>query len=311
MRRAAALLSLAGAWAGANAAEPAPDSTDEMLATTRATVRSTAEWLARGVDSWFGSKPFEQGGKVSNGRLELGLLKRQHESADYRLRFNARFRLPNLEERAGYVFFGRDNRREVIADTPQPFTRQQQLQRETDEDQSFFAGIGLALFDEVDFRIGLRSGIKPYVQGRYEHSWPLGERRRLDFRETVFWSAADRLGSSTALSYEIALSSTRALRWLNAATITQESRHFDWSSSFGWFETYGPQRVLSLEALISGTEGSGVGVSDYGLQAKWRQPVHKDWLIGELIVGRFWPKPDPQTERRGAWAIGGTLRLLF
>lgn len=312
MKRSAACLPLFGALAlglGPRAVAQT-DGTEEVLESTRESVRSTAEWLARGVDSWFGDKPFERGGKVSDGRLLLGVLKRQQESTDYKLRFNARFRLPNLEERA-YVFIGRDNPREVLADTPQALTRQQQLQSEARDDNRFFAGVGFALLDRVDFRLGMRSGLKPYVQGRYNQSWTVSERERIDFRETLFFSVSDRLGSSTALSYEYALTPALAVRWLNNATITQKTREFEWSTNLGLYRLYGRQRLLSLEALMSGMTGQGVAVGDYGLQAKWEQPLHKDWLLGEVMVGRFWPRPDRFEERRSIWAVGGTLKLLF
>jgi hypothetical protein len=92
-----------------------------VIESARSSVRSTAEWLARGVDSWFGDRPFEEGGSVTDGRLSLSILRRQRENADIDLRFNARFRLPNLEQRI-YLFIGRDNPREVIADRPGSFS---------------------------------------------------------------------------------------------------------------------------------------------------------------------------------------------
>jgi hypothetical protein len=254
-------------------------------------VRSTSEWLARGVDGWFGDKPFSEGGKVSDGRLSVSLLTRQHVSPDFAVRFNARFRLPNVESRA-YLFLGRDDQRDVITDTPDSFTRQQRLQPENTADNSFFGGIGVRVHDSLQFRIGLRGGLKPYAQARFGQAWRVTEVDLADFRETLFWSVDDHVGSTTALSYEHAYSSTLALRWLGSTTITQVSKHFDWASSVGAYKSFGDQRLLSLEALISGTQGSGIGVSDFGLQTKWAQPIHKDWLIGEILVGHFWPRTD-------------------
>lgn len=281
-----------------------------MMETARRSVRSSAEWLARGVDSWFGDKPFKDGGQVTDGRLSMSLLKRRDESADFSVRFNARFRLPNVEEHT-YLFIGRDNQREVVTDQPGAFSRQQRLLPENAEDRSFFAGLGLALYDAVDFRLGVRGGLKPYAQARYRRPWELGPRDLVEFRETLFWTLDDHFGSTTALSYEHALSSTLAARWLNAATITQDSGKFEWSSSLGLYKSLGQQRLLSLEALASGKQGSGVGVSDYGLQTKWEQPVYRDWLLGEILVGHFWPRKDALSERRRAWAVGGSLMMRF
>ena len=299
----------AAATADEPSAAPAQD-VDEVLESARQSVRSTSEWLARGVDGWFGNKPFSEGGKVSDGRLSVNLLTRQHESPDFAVRFNARFRLPNVESRA-YLFLGRDDQRDVITDTPDSFSRAQRLQPENSADSSFFGGVGLRLHDAVEFRVGLRGGLKPYAQARYRRPWHLSAADLVEFRETLFWSLDDHVGSTTALSYEHAYSSTLAVRWLGSTTITQVSKHFDWSNSVGAYKSFGDLRLLSLEALVSGTQGIGVGVSDFGLQTKWAQPIHKDWLIGEVLVGHFWPRQDALSPRLRAWALGVGVKMLF
>lgn len=284
--------------------------TAEGIEAARQTVRSTAEWLARGVDSWFGDKPFKDGGAVTDGRMSVSLLKRQDESADFDLRFNARFRLPNLEKHT-YVFIGRDNTREVVSDRPGTFTRQQRQLIQTPADRGFFAGLGRSVNDSVDFRIGFRGGLKPYVQGRYRKPWMLGEAHLAELRQTVFWSLADRLGSTTALSIERAFSPTLAGRWLSAATITQDSRKFEWHSSLGAYQALGAQRLLSIEALATGKQGTGITFTDYGLQSRYEQPIHKDWLLGEVVLGHFWPRTDAASVRGRAWAVGAGLKMRF
>ena len=297
------------------AAEPAQAATPVnealgVLESTRRAVRAATVWLARGVDSWFGDQPFDEGGEVSDGRLSLHLWNRQGEDPDANLRFSARMRLPNVERQA-YLFVGRDDPREVVKDKPDEFSREQLLLRQEAADPSFFAGFGLTMFDLVDFRLGFRGGLKPYAQARYRQSWQLSEVDLIEFRETVFWAVDDRLGSTTTASYSHAFSPTLAGRWLNSATITQESRAFEWSSIFGAYQSLGAQRLLSFEAIFSGEQDSEVPVSDYGLQLKWEQPIHEDWLIGEIIVGHFWPRDTPQGARGREWALGGGLKLRF
>lgn len=289
---------------------PSGRSIEQVAESTRSAVRSTVEWLASGVDSWFGDKPFSEGGEVTQGQLSLSLLKRQDQSLDTGVRFNARFRLPNVENYK-YLFVGNDNRREVITDQPEAFSRQQLLLPSDRRDSSFFAGFGMRLIEAVDFRLGVRSGLKPYAQARYRHDWQLSPTDRIDFRETLFLTRDDRLGSTTVGSYEHALSSTLAARWLNAATITQESPKFAWSSNLGMHQSFGAQRVLSVEALFSGVAGAAVPVSDFGLQTKWIQPIHKDFVLGEIIVGHFWPRADALSRRGRAWALGGAITLKF
>ncbi len=284
--------------------------TVELIETTRQSARATAFWLARGVDSWFGDKPFQEGGNVSDGRLSLSLFKRQDDNFQVSLRFNARFRLPNVEEKT-YLFIGRDNEREVVTDKPGGLSRQDRLLSDNRDDRSFFAGFGRDISEAVDFRLGIRGGLKPYAQARYRQLWQINNRDLAEFRQTVFWTLQDHFGSTTVLSFERPFSRTLVARWLNAATITQKNRKFEWSSSLGAYKAFGEQRLLSLEALASGTQGSGVGVSDYGVQTKWEQPIYRNWLVGEVLLGHFWPKRDPSTERERAWAIGTRLKMRF
>ena len=151
-------------------------------------------------------------------------------------RFSAHFRMPNLEHRA-YLFVGRDDLRSTIREKPEALSAQQRLLAAKPEERSFLAGLGLTLPNGVDVRLGLGARLKPYVQARYTRLWAWGPGQSADFRETIFWSQDERLGSTTALTYQIALRQDLALRWLGTATITQTSRNFEWSSSLGAYQS--------------------------------------------------------------------------
>jgi len=289
--------------------------TETALEVTRESARSTAEWLARNVDSWFGDRPFEDGGKVTDGRLSLGLFYRRDAPVDVDLRFNARYRLPNVERRA-YLFIGRDDPRDVIQDTPDTLprqSRQPQLRADRLGERSFLGGLGVSLLDAFDFRLGVSNRLKPYVQARYAKPWQLSDDQLLEFRQTLFWTSAERFGTTTAVSYGIGLSPVWSLRWASLATITQESRNVVWSSTLGGYRSFGWERQLALELVLSGsgTHGTGVGASDRGLLVKWEQPLHENWLFGELVGGHFWARPDAQSERASVWAVGAGLKMRF
>jgi hypothetical protein len=280
-----------------------------MIDSARAGLRSGTEWLARGVDSWFGDVPFERGGRVTDGRLGLTLLLREGDQPRVSLRFNARVRLPNVERRA-YLFVGRDNPREVVTDQPGDFTRPQQLLPERADERRFFAGIGLDLRDAVDFRLGLRGGLLPYGQLRWRRAWELDAATAVDARATLFWSLDDRLGSTTALSWERALSPVLALRTLASGTVTQDRDTLEWSGLAALDRYFEHDRRLSVEGVINGRLDTG-GDADLGLRLRWAQPLHRDVLIGELLVGHFWPRDNAVEERRSAWALGGQLKIRF
>lgn len=296
----------------AERARAEPEAAQPMAEVTRKTARDTAEWLARGIDGWFGSTPFEQGGKVSDGRLEMSLFKRRDQSTDVDLRFSAHFRLPNIEKRA-YLFLGRDDPRTAVQDKPDATTASQRLLSQRTEDRGFLAGLGLTLPSDADLRLGLTARLQPYVQARWQHLWVLEPGRTLDLRETLFWTRSDRVGSTTSMSFEQLLSANLALRWLNTATITQTSRNVDWSSSLGAYRALPGQRLVSLELLAAGTgtQGTGVGRSDLGVLLHWEQPLYKDWLRGEVVGGHFWPRPDAQSPRGRAWALGASIKMRF
>jgi hypothetical protein len=313
---AAAGLALAGQ---ATAQSPAPDVTaptatpvGEMAQATQRAARATTEWLARRIDGWFGTETHPDVERVRDGRLDIGLFKRQDQPASLDLRFDASVRLPNLKQSA-YLFLGRDDRREAVQDTPDATSLRQRLLAEERDDRSFLAGLGLTLPSGLDWRFGLGSRLKPYTQLRWRHAWQPSAKQRVELRETLFWTPEDRGGSTTALRVDTALAPAWTLRWLSAATLTEVSRRVEWSSSLSAERQLPGQRLISAEVLFVGTgrPGSGRGASDAGLLLKWDQPVHEDGLRGELVVGHFWPRPDAQSARGRAWALGASLRLRF
>ena len=303
----------------AGAAEPglspnpvSPEAAQEegILDTTRSQVRGFSLWLGESVNDWFGDRPFEDGGKVTNGRLGLRNLWRQDEGWDTNVRFRARFDLPNLRDKA-YVFIGRQNERELLTDQSEAFTREQLLLEERRrEDQTGFAGLGVALRKNIDFRVGVRGGLKVFTQARYRKQWALSDQDRIEFRETIFWNNKDKFGSTTALDYEHAFTPKLSLHWQNATTISENTDDFAWGSSLGLFRRYGDDRMLSGEMVVTGETGAQENVDEYGVRMKWTQPVYRDWLIGEFIVGHYWPQREDR-ERERSWALGVNLEMRF
>ena len=149
------------------AAQAAPDpaqtvqklDVEASVETAREATRSAAVWLASGVDSWFGNKPFSDGGEVNDGELSVKFYSRQDQKTDYSVTFNARFKLPNLEEKT-YLFTGRDTNSGVVSDRPAVFANKQRLlQANSTLDSSFFAGLGRTVGDSIDARVGFQGGL--------------------------------------------------------------------------------------------------------------------------------------------------------
>lgn len=295
--------------AQANALVQPPQKDIVWLEKSRAYTRAGATALARTVDGWFGDAPFEASGGRVSGYLRVGGLWKQHDGTDINVRFRLRAHLPNAQNKA-YVFVGRDNELEEVQDQPEAFTREELLQRESrNRDHSFFAGVGYGWRDNIDFRLGVHGGWKLYAQARYRTQWALSARDTLYFRESVFWSIHEHLGSTTVLDYERQLNPTLALRWNNVGTITQRNRSLHWQSSLGLHKSLPGLRSAGLELLTEGRSNRS-DVAEYGVRASWSQPVYRDWLIAKVTLGHFWPKDRDQPRKR-AWAVGGHVDMHF
>jgi hypothetical protein len=282
----------------------------EVLAATRRGLRGSAYWLVKNVDGWFGDKPFEEGGRVA-GALRVRLLYREDDGFDTDFRYRLRVHMPNVSE-FGYVFIGRDNERELIRDEDEAFSRERSLQPESrSEDQTFFVGIGRMIRENVDLRLGVRGGYRVFVQARYRKTWWLTDISNIDYRQTLFLAVGDGLGTTTGLNYAYALSPATALRWRNSATIGTETDGLEWSTSLGLFRTLGRDRGISFELLANGDTDGSVPVEEYGLRAIYSQPIYRDWIIGELIGGYFWPRADEDPARDQTVALGLGVEIRF
>ncbi|MCK9469443.1 MAG: hypothetical protein WCX90_10325 [Thiohalomonadaceae bacterium] len=284
--------------------------TYDFADSSRRSVRRFVVWLGEGVNDWFGDKPFSEGGKVSHGRLSVRLRWQEDDGVDTNVRFNARFELPNLRDKA-YVFFGQENKRNLIADQPETFTREQLLTQSRRDDQTGFLGLGVNLRDYVDFRVGVHGGLKPYSQARYRRQWMLSAKNRVEFGETLFWRSREGFGSTTLLELEHAYAESLLFKWQNAATITKETDGFAWSSSVGAFKILGNNNLLSMEALVNGETDSKDYIYEYGTRLRWLQPIYRDWLLIDLILGHFWPSGEKDPERQNNWAASAGLMMHF
>jgi len=297
---------------GAPGAEAAPEESDDIrvLTAARAGLHGSAFWLVENVDGWFGEKPFEEEGRVS-GSLRIRGLYREDDGFSTDVRYRLRVQMPNVSETA-YLFIGRDNEEELVRDESSAFARSQLLLPESrSEDQTFFAGIGYFLRDNLDLRLGVRGGYKVFAQARYRKIWWLTDDANLEFRQTLFLAVDQGLGTTSALDYAYALTPRTAFRWRNSATISTETDGAEWSTSLGLFQAFDRQRQLSAEVLAGGETDARVPTREYGVRGIWSQPVYRDWMLGELILGHFWPRDDDDPERERSWAVGLGVEIRF
>jgi hypothetical protein len=308
--------------AGAPAPLPAADPGDEQileptlpeiewLETTRKGVHDLSYWLVTGVDGWFGDKPFDESGGRVGGRVFFRLLYREDDGLDTTFRYRLRVRMPNVSERA-LLIIGREDESNLVTGQQEDFDRNQLVRSESQtEDSTFFVGLAYLLRDNLSLRIGVRSGYKLFAQARFKRTVSLTESAAFDFSQTFFVAVDDGVGSTTGLGYRHLITDRTAFRWRNSFTYSTETNGVEWRTAPEVVYAFGGQRELFIDLPAEGETGSSVDVAEYGIRTRYRQPVYKDWLFGELILGHFWPRDEEDPARRESWAVGAGLELFF
>lgn len=267
-------------------------------------------------DGLFGERRNLHAARGASGRLELSFLDSEYEGTRFRSRGTVRVDFPNLEQRV-HAFLGRDDQDEFIQDRSEGLAlRSQFINVETDE--GWLAGLGYGLpgsyKKRTDFRVGAKAGNEPKIfgQARHRRNWVLNERNLWHFRETIFWTNRDGLGSTTALDYDHILRRSMLLRWGNIGTISEETKGFEWRTALILYQDLPGFRAMAYEAFLRGWTEGPVGIREYGARAIYRQSIlGREWLSGEIVLGYSWPRELLVEERDGSLTFGLGIEMHF
>lgn len=264
------------------------------------------------IDGWFGDRPFaESGGRVSGGvRISGQQLGTEAFSTVTRFQINAR--MPNVDERI-LLFAGREDPEKLVQDRQEDTvaegeTRQQEI---LSEEADFFAGLGVRFRENVELRLGVRGGYKPYTQLRLRANVFVGERQYWQVTETIFFSVDSGAGSTTVLAHSYRWEPGRTYRTRVSGTISTQRVGADWNGASGWLWEPEGKRQWKLESVWRGNTSAPVPVRQYGMQGVGRVPIIEDWMIFEGIVGRMFTRYDTASQRRGEWLVGVGIEMLF
>lgn len=278
---------------------------------TRSGLYKLSHDLVEEVDSWFGDRPFDESGGRVSGSLSLRLLHREDDGLEADLRYRLRVRMPNVSSRANLII-GREDENDLVTDQQQALGRAQVSGSGSQvEDPTTFVGLAYRVRDNLSLRVGVRGGYKLFGHARYAKRFQFGERSALDFSETLFIAVDDGLGATTGLNYRHAVSEHAAWIWPNSLTYGTETDGLEWRTAPGYTISLPRQREFVVDLPANGETGSSVDVREYGVRARYRTPLHREWLLGELLVGYFRPRDEDDPSRGEAWALGGTLEIRF
>ncbi len=273
------------------------------------TVCGAALWF----DGLFGEGDLDAA-RQSYGYVELATSYSEFYGSQTRLRFLARVKLPAMEERLS-AFVGVDDETDSVRDRSEGQALRSR-RRPTDRD-TFLLGLGFAGFTsdrfQSDFKVGVSEFSLPkvFVQNRFNYIPYSDKQNRVILRITPFWNNRDHYGATTHTSIDHILDEAFLLRWSTAATKSEEISGLDWRSAVILYQNLAGTRALAYEAFIRGASGAPEPLGEFGVRAVYREPLFRNRLFGELVLGYSWPREDPALVREGAADIGVGVEMPF
>jgi hypothetical protein len=259
---------------------------------------SSVSWF----DGLFGSRPFENEYRNTNGLVTAGGKWSQRDSFDKTLRFRVRVYFPQISNQFN-AFVGRADRTDVVNESQtELFELPSQLN--TSGQESVFMGLGFnekmkkrGSFD-LDAGVRIAEPLDPYVRGSYRFTRPVGQQDLLRFRETLFWQERAGFGTTALVEWNHIFDSRNLLRWSNSATFAQNTVGINWYSDVYLYHLVNSDRAFAYQTFATGSTRAEVPLADYGAAVIFRQRVWRKWLILELRGGIDWPRNFLAEERK-------------
>jgi hypothetical protein len=285
-----------------------------VLDETRERLQETVCGASLWFDGLFGERDLAAA-RTAHGRLEVSTAHSEFEGRETRVRFDARVKLPALEQRLS-AFIGRDNQDDIARDRSEGLGLRSQAD-ELDQVEDWFAGLGYRLKEDwgirSEFRVGVRGLRQPKAFAQLRNIWNAYEDDddRVQLRATPFVNNLDGAGFTLSVDFDHALSATRLLRWGSAGTVTEESAGVGWRSAVLLYQSLRELRAIAFEAFERGATGAPEPLVEYGVRVIYRQPLLKRRLFAELVPGYSWPRVDPALPREGSAGVTFGLELPF
>jgi hypothetical protein len=285
---------------------------DRMQRGVYSGVCGSAAWF----DGLFGTPRYDQDSEETFGRLGLFETFDRRDKLDTRLRLRARFALPNVQRRLKLTF-GRGDEQSLVEERPADTETPQPQSFQSVNDDAWLLGLGYSkqggLENGFDFGIGMRlnTPVDPYVKATYRHNFIFTGDTMLRFRETPFWRDSRGFGATTQVSLDHLATNNVLLRWNNAATVAEDTEGMEWGTSTTVFHSLGRRRAIAYTALLSGETLAEVPVQNYGVEARYRQNVFREWLFMELSARLTWPRETLEEEREINPGVGIGFEMYF
>jgi hypothetical protein len=270
---------------------------------------------ARWFDGFFGEERYDDSAREVRGRLSYSVERRERVGTTENVRFSVRLPLPNLNRRLKVVFERDDERRTIEGRTDvEPGAVAAGPAGQETTQVSVGVQLGKILDQLFDFRLGARvrdGTLDTFARTKYRKEFAETEKTQWRFTQTLFHTRLEGFGETSALDFEAQVSPADVFRWSNNGTWSQSTEGLDWRTGVAIYHTYGKGRASFIEVAASGASDAAVDVANYGIRTAYRQTLGRNWLLGEVFLGRDYPKSLPEVPRDKQYFIGMTIEVLF
>lgn len=276
------------------------------------TTCASSAWL----DGLFGDQIHYDEYHATYGSMTLGGLWSEYDGFDPRLRFRARLKLPQWNERIS-AFAGRVGEDNYISDTEGDFDALPTRQFGTLEDESVLLGLGYSspkrTGNDFDAGVGVRVDVPldPYARARYEVVRSFADRYVFSARETVFWQNTEGFGTTTRVNIDRIISDRFLLRWSNLGKYTEETIGMEWYTQVTLFQSVGQRTGLAWQAQMEGATDNEVQITRNSARLILRRQLTPEWLILELRGGVSWPRRKLSEDREASPEVGIAFEMQF
>jgi len=266
---------------------------------SRSYVSTQADNLTVWMDSFFGEPRHDEEAPHSTLRLRLEQDWDQEDGTDTGIRLRGKLHLPALNKRLSLLFADDDGD-----------SRQDDLfidERAKNDDLALQYTLREHLKERIDFKLGLRSSLKPKASVRYRYRQPFREDYIGRFTEEIYYRGGDGFGSKTRMDVEKPLDDRRVMELRNLFEWGESTSGVAWNSSLSLNKRLASDRAIIYYISVSGITRPEYLNTGYGLGIRYRESFFRPWLYYEVQPGYGWRRPTVEDHRQGAASI--TLRL--
>lgn len=233
------------------------------------------------MDRFFGDERLEDDNRGTRIKLGIGPRYHQEDGASTVTDINARFALPNLEERFHLIVddsFEADESDNVsnlseAAKDSEPDTALRYILRQTDHRR---------LNADVGVRFSSPSQLFGRLRGRYTAPWTLWELR---LTQTVYWFTEDGFVETSEMRWTRAMGPDWLLRFSTRLTWEETEDGVRPGQSVTVFKKLTQRRGYSFGVSGSWPETPHTREAVYRADFTYRQLLHSNWLFFEISPG--------------------------